>query len=214
MNECDLCPGGFFCPVSEDELQPTQPIECKSGNYCEYGRNNSNEEVPCPVGTFNPTFRSNDSLSCQPCPAGYYCDTEGIAELSSKSCPDGFYCPGSSGSIPGDINWSYNPIPCPEGYYGKEIRPGTVGLKAVEECTLCPAGYFCPNRAMNSTEQKNFKCESGAFCQEGSARNYTCPAGYYCPGTTSKVCIFLFLISKLTASFDSASPISKIQTLK
>ena len=93
-NECDLCPGGKFCPVSEDESQPTQPRECRPGFYCEYGRNNSDEMVPCPVGTFNPSILANDSSSCQACPPGYYCDTVGIAELSSKSCPEGYYCPG------------------------------------------------------------------------------------------------------------------------
>ena len=46
-----------------------------------------------------------DLRDCLPCPEGYYCGTEGMADYGSSPCPPGFYCP--------EATWS--PIPCPPG---------------------------------------------------------------------------------------------------
>lgn len=61
INECDLCPGGSYCEENEDPTIATQQKACEIGHFCEYGRANSFESVPCPVGTFNPEIGSIDS---------------------------------------------------------------------------------------------------------------------------------------------------------
>lgn len=45
----------------------------------------------------------------------------------------------------------------------------------VEDCGLCPAGYYCP--AAGTTTPTI--CPTGKFCPEGSRRYSDCPLGTY-----------------------------------
>jgi len=136
------CPGGFYCPVKS-----IVPVKCENGFYCPPG---SPAAIPCPSGTmgsnnyFNDdiktgcttcppgsySLRSDDSPSvCIPCPAGYVC----VYNTSSATprdpdkdggyeCPKGFYCP----------EGSYEPTPCPQGYFNKDMRS-----KNITDCHPC-----------------------------------------------------------------------------
>ena len=49
------------------------------------------EEISCPVGTINRNTGAPNISSCEPCPAGYYCQ-EGVYTESGQ-CDEGYYCP-------------------------------------------------------------------------------------------------------------------------
>ena len=75
---------------------------------------------------------------------------------------------------------------CPRGTYG-----ASVDLAAVDDCTDCPGGYYCP---MEGQVAYSLMCDAGYYC---SGKSYTpqpdpddviekelgglCPAGSYCP---------------------------------
>ena len=73
----------------------------------------------------------------------------GYNTTTPLTCKSGHYCPAGI------------PIPCPKGTYDV-----FGGLKAVLECSDCPAGKYCPGLA-------------------NTAANLTCAAGWYCEGGAS-----------------------------
>ena len=46
---------------------------------------------PCQIGTFNNMTGLNQSSDCQPCLAGYYCETAGL-NYPTGQCSAGFFC--------------------------------------------------------------------------------------------------------------------------
>ena len=95
--------------------------------------NDGVDAVMCSSGSFS----SADKLSCELCPAGHYCPTDGLAapilcvngtyqnetgETSCLQCPAGKLCQPVS-STPSD---------CPNGTYSS---------LGVAECLACPSGY-------------------------------------------------------------------------
>lgn len=65
-------------------------------------------------------------------------------------CPQAHYCP--LGSV--------LPLPCPAGTYNN--------LTGQFECSLCHAGYYCPESTSNYTK---FPCPPGFYCPDGIAYN-------------------------------------------
>ena len=66
--------------------------------------------------------------------------------MKAHLCPEGYYCPLGTGakSAEGDITgetFEHIPIPCPEGSFGS-----VQGLAIVEQCSPCPAGFYCPTQ--------------------------------------------------------------------
>ena len=57
-------------------------------------------------------------MDCDPCPTGYWCLEEGMADYEISPCPVGFYCP--------EATWE--PVTCPPGYLQvrMEILVGTL----------------------------------------------------------------------------------------
>ena len=96
--ECQVCPGGSICAENSTVAEP-----CWRGWYCKV----ENTPKPCPNGTYNDLKSADDLAWCLPCPGGYYCDEEGIANYTTKPCPLGYYC----------INATTEPEPCPPGTY-------------------------------------------------------------------------------------------------
>lgn len=72
--------------------------------------------------------------------------------MKAHLCPEGYYCPLGTGakSAEGDITgetFEHIPIPCPEGSFGS-----VQGLAIVEQCSPCPAGFYCPTQGKESTD--------------------------------------------------------------
>ncbi|XP_053503641.1 sushi, von Willebrand factor type A, EGF and pentraxin domain-containing protein 1-like [Ictalurus furcatus] len=64
------------------------------------------------------------------------------------------------------------PFSCPAGTY--------TNLTGQIKCTLCHAGYYCPESTSNYTK---FPCPPGFYCPDGTrhATQFPCPRGYYNP---------------------------------
>ncbi|CAG5113265.1 Oidioi.mRNA.OKI2018_I69.chr2.g7385.t1.cds [Oikopleura dioica] len=190
INECDLCPGGSYCDEAET---PTVAKPCNPGHYCLYGRDDSDEQEECPLGTYNPFPGGVDLSSCLSCPPGSYCNETGIGNINQQkfACPEGFFCPGGQGGqpYPNDTDTLNEPIPCPLGTYGPLLS--LRGLEAQDDCEPCPKGFYCPEPGMSDpseeAEVQEFKCQPGTYCPEGSSQNYTCPAGFFCENASEKV---------------------------
>lgn len=116
-----------------------------------------------------------------------------------KPCPRGSFCSGGTR------------FPCPAGYFGNET-----GLSSPSCTASCPAGFYCPQGAVepvpctdagffcpaksgapskvsqgyysNPSRSMQAICPPGSFCQEGV--EYLCPAGYYgsSPGLSTMDC--------------------------
>ena len=67
-------------------------------------------------------------------------------------CPEGYYCPLGTGAKSAEGNstgetFEHVPIPCPEGSFGS-----VQGLAIVEQCSPCPAGFYCPTPGKESKD--------------------------------------------------------------
>ena len=128
-SNCSECPEGFICTNS------TIPIPCNPGFYCPYGV----DMTPCPRGTFSNVTGAKDSTVCTACTPGYWCFEEATANPLQNPCPVGHYCPlGTGGNS--SANFSIEPVPCPAGTYRDQV-----GGASLSDCSLCPAGFYCPN---------------------------------------------------------------------
>ena len=116
QTECQLCPGGSICPDNSTRAEP-----CWAGWYCKM----SEPAQPCPNATYNADTGASDISWCLPCPGGYYCDEEGIANYTTKPCPLGFYC----------VNGTTAPEPCPPGTYRLVQRLQLEAFKKKKEKT-------------------------------------------------------------------------------
>ena len=143
------------------------PQPCQPGYYCPY--NDTRQE--CPIQTYRSEEGGMNLTDCYPCPAGYFCNTEAMADYEHNPCAPGFYCPEAT----------YSPIPCPPGTYRAEEGAGNY-----TDCHLCLAGYYCPdtNATINGTQ-----CDEGYFCPDGSQNQTICQPGYYCNmSMTQQIC--------------------------
>lgn len=189
---CGPCPPGFTCA----DGNPI-PIPCEAGHFCP----GAGQQIACPRRSYNPVTESSNVTACLPCPAGFFCDDEGIADISLWSCPPGFFCPeqtsqpvqclaGSFRDTPG-AGFAEECPPCTAGSYCPtgsvspvSCRGGTTCPPGATNETVCPAGYFCPPPASTNITAP-IPCPAGSFCPEGSASPTTCPLGTCCPALLS-----------------------------
>ncbi|CAH1789583.1 unnamed protein product [Owenia fusiformis] len=152
-HECTICPPGRICPENATISEP-----CLPGYYCP----GAGVITACPRRTYNEMSGGMNLTDCLPCPAGYFCDWEAMANYSISPCPPGWYCTEATDA----------PDPCPPGTYRGEEAAGSIA-----ECHTCPAGYYCPetNATLEGTQ-----CDEGYFCPPGSQNQTICQAGYYC----------------------------------
>eukprot|EP00163_Fabomonas_tropica_P011852 TRINITY_DN227_c0_g2_i1.p1 TRINITY_DN227_c0_g2~~TRINITY_DN227_c0_g2_i1.p1 ORF type:complete len:7500 (+),score=2428.07 TRINITY_DN227_c0_g2_i1:177-22676(+) len=154
--DCTLCPAGFKC-------FDNNAVACTKGEYCPFGQT----PAFCPKGTYGPTVRATAVEDCLTCPAGYNCNATGLGDYKDLFCPLGFYCPGDRAQP--------DPVPCKPGTF--RASNAVLG-KAQSDCSVCPAGTFCP------CTTKDF-CPSDPLgvkvCQIGAVTSKQCPGGYYCP---------------------------------
>lgn len=201
---CQSCPAGLYC--SEEGLSNyNAQSKCAAGYLCTGGsdtpypvetanRSNNNRKCPlgyscsqsattpsiCTTGTFQNSYGSS---SCKSCPPGYYCNTNGLSDLSSRLCSAGYICYGGattstpSDGTTGDV--------CP---IGSKCEAGSAKALAWEDgkktttttnsvCNPCTAGTYC----IASVE---YDCPTRRYCPAGSVRGVLCDAGTYNDAST------------------------------
>eukprot|EP00928_Gymnodinium_smaydae_P046259 TRINITY_DN30816_c0_g1_i1.p1 TRINITY_DN30816_c0_g1~~TRINITY_DN30816_c0_g1_i1.p1 ORF type:complete len:525 (+),score=93.37 TRINITY_DN30816_c0_g1_i1:158-1732(+) len=152
---CKLCPAGTYVDSYASE-SVADCMECPAGHFCPEG---SPEPIPCVPGLYTRNEGMRDSAACLACPLGHYCPRGTVV-----------------------------PLPCPAGDYGNAtgIRglgeyPGTYGFPGVvigDECTPCPASFFCPERSVLPTS-----CPPGTtsgMLAEKELDCADCPVGQRC----------------------------------
>ncbi len=92
----------------------------------------------------------------------------GTADYSQNPCPVGHYC--QQGIL--------MPEECPAGTYRNATTAGNI-----TDCTLCPAGNYCPLNASTAFKQ----CNNGTFCPNGTILPRFCLAGFYCPEAQQQI---------------------------
>lgn len=181
LTDCQPCTKGYYC---EELGQITVTGPCIPGYYC-LEASTVNNSIICPIGKYCPlathtpincpngTWSNATNLKaesdCTPCPAGYYCQQNGLIEPEGL-CREGYYCPISS-NVP-------NPIVCPIGLHCPKGSPepksclsgfytNTTGMSV---CVDCPPGYYClPENVTAVNPVPGY---------------HDCPMGYYCPNNT------------------------------
>lgn len=138
---------------------------CPVGHYCVQG----SHPKPCPRLTYRDIEWGKNLSDCLTCPAGFWCNKEGISNFTVNLCPVGKYCPSAQ-----------EPVWCPAGR--RRVIPGAA---TPDHCTPCPAGFYCP---FGSSNYSGIPCEAGTYCKnnltDGAASEKKCPGGYYCPAQT------------------------------
>ncbi|KAM6987470.1 uncharacterized protein LKV04_010315 [Tautogolabrus adspersus] len=167
-----VCDTGYYCSGGAVSSRPSDGVTgdiCPLGHYCPMG---SLSPVLCPDGTHSNTTGAE---ACEDCPSGTYClSGEGV-----QPCPAGHYCLG--GGVEGIL-------PCPPGTYSPHL-----GLNQVEQCLICPAGFFCEDWGLF---EPTGPCQAGYYCIAGvnfqnpdgnfsTGVGGACPKGRYCPEGTS-----------------------------
>ena len=144
---------------------------------------------PCPPGKF-----TNDTINCYSCPSNSYCQ-DGVL----NQCPQYSTSPAESSLITqcacqSESGLDNGECMCRIGY----VR-GLPG--AVDQCTPCPAGSWCPEQTTVRSCTDNavslpgsFKADNCSLCADGWLKNgplscRRCLSGYACPNlNTEYVC--------------------------
>ena len=205
----DDCDAKHYCGGGADRTSPSgstgavQP--CGYGYYCELG---SPAQLPCPIGTYDPSA-SQPLDQCSTCLEGNYC--EGTIATNSKNpqgvmniCPQGATC--AAGSLypllcePGTYNDQYqqagNCSSCTENHF----CPG-IGQQVVNDNQVCSPGFYCDQGKSTPTPTDGY-CDEGEFCTgdaspescfegsigtaqwlESSTDCTQCPGGHFCDAT-------------------------------
>ena len=219
ISQCTPCTPGLYCPVlgleapvgpcsagyfcSEGAIMPNPSSQlygshCPSGHFCPEG---SAFPQLCPSGTFQPSTHTQNESQCLPCTPGYFCEENGLSDISGP-CSPGFFCleyatsPSPLDNNTGNIcpvghhcpNATVFPLQCDEGTYANttsssqcaECPPGYFCLVQTVEPELCPAGFYCPNR----TGFNYLSCPRGTFSPHRGLRSEVqctpCTGGNYC----------------------------------
>lgn len=163
LNCCQLCRAGMAC----SEIALTQPNElCAAGYYCPAGSYKANDpDHACPAGTYTHFHNLTSPRECTICPPGEVCP-EGTGGIQSPmlKCAPGHFCPNGT-----QFATQY---PCAAGSYSNATN-----LQRQEDCTLCPAGYYC----VGGESAPTAPCSRGHYCPEGTktATEFPCYAGTY-----------------------------------
>lgn len=128
------CQSGYFCLQGSTSSAPVSSAEggkCPAGHYCPAGAS-----VPsaCNVGTFASTIGNQNATACLPCLAGFYCNTSGLAMVTSM-CTATYYCPTGT-TVPTLLcptgntcpQGSVQPLPCSPGTFQVIERVPSVQL--------------------------------------------------------------------------------------
>eukprot|EP01022_Parablepharisma_sp_SALTPOND_P011564 TRINITY_DN1484_c0_g1_i1.p1 TRINITY_DN1484_c0_g1~~TRINITY_DN1484_c0_g1_i1.p1 ORF type:complete len:805 (+),score=10.50 TRINITY_DN1484_c0_g1_i1:2730-5144(+) len=151
MDECIICPAGFYCPLGEPDPIPAPVVILLS-----FTRNQ---------GHYNPWMGMSSVEAMLKCPQSYPCTVTGLSMYKGPPCALGYYCPAGTSSP--------TQFACPAGTYSNSHY-------AVSEydCLPCPRGYACDSKSTQETLQP---CDPGHYCPRGTptTTTYPCPAGTY-----------------------------------
>ncbi|KAI0228985.1 hypothetical protein LSAT2_020568 [Lamellibrachia satsuma] len=191
--DCIQCTRGFYCDVL-GLTEPTGP--CSPGFYCHEG-SPSDTQIICPQGNYCPlathtpyrcpnrtwsnATRLASSAECTPCPAGWYCQQNGLT-MPEGLCQQGYYCPEGS-ELP-------NSVVCPIGLHCPEGSAEPLSCQSgnftnrtgMWECEICPDRFFClPENVTAGDPQSGYHdCPPGYYCPSGTGLNWLpCPKGTY-----------------------------------
>ena len=129
-NYTEECDPGYFCPNGSSRAKM---YECTEGNYCPKG---SPSPEKCLKGTFSNQKKLVKPTDCNPCTAGFYCDSEGLTEVAG-ACKQGYYCPeGSDAENKEDCLIGMH---CPNGKIPFSTLPS---LFKRFHITVCVAKYY------------------------------------------------------------------------
>lgn len=154
------CWPGHFCTSQARVPDPVGDGTgglCPAGHFCPPG---SPEPQPCPSGTFLPQSGMGFRNSCLSCPAGKFCQGEGLAAVS------GVYCTPPTSFFLSQF-----------GYFLCFLLPNLT-LKLFSLAGPCQAGYFCDP---GSTQPDHRHCPAGFYCPEGSESPVPCSPGSFSP---------------------------------
>ena len=150
--DCYACPAGSYCPGRSGE-----PRTCPVGHWC--GEGQSSPTI-CPAGTYQPTEGSDSADDCLTCPAGSFCDSDGMSAF--VLCTNGTYQP-----LQGAINGTEKCLTCPIAAYCPLGSPAYVP---------CPMGTYGPLPA-GENPGACVTCPAGSYCNAEVSEPTPCPAG-------------------------------------
>ena len=202
LTEDLLCTAGYCCPKGTGKPEN----KCDIGYYCPTGSASCNADEhkctglqSCPVGTVEPTnclsgYYVKEDGTCETCPKGYYCPTEGANAGKKVECDwwqscdqEGLISPNScrAGQYPSRNSWGRctdcdKGYMCPNGKESKKCAKGTYQDETGQsECKSCPAGAKCSKEGLTAPE---YCTDSSYQDNEGQTSCKTCSAGSYTSG--------------------------------
>ena len=116
MSSCTPCEAGYYCLANTTDYNDNP---CPAGYFCPEGTEYSTQH-PCQPGTYNGLETRTLAADCIACPAGEYCESQGLASPTGN-CSEGWYCSGGSDNA---TTMTYGGE-CQPGYYcpeGKHIQ--------------------------------------------------------------------------------------------
>ena len=175
---CTTCTAGYYCPFGSSTI--TSNI-CPVGYYCPAGTVYGTQ-FGCPPGTYNPSTGKTQLSDCLACPAGKYCETYGISDVSARLCAAGFYCSGSA----------IVSMPMTGSTYGGICQRGQFCPAGSSSPTTCTGGSYCSKSQLSAVSGS---CNAGHYCTSGAtvpspvaalfSFGDVCPKGNYCPAGSS-----------------------------
>lgn len=118
----DKCPPGSYCQRQDTSTKELVPVD-QEVNYgiVPDGINIALDDNFCPKGGFGPLLAASSEENCNPCSAGYACDTKGLSQPLTK-CEAGYVCTiGATKSNPSFANETETKTDrCPKGSYCPE----------------------------------------------------------------------------------------------
>ncbi|MCR4881607.1 MAG: hypothetical protein K6A44_06625 [bacterium] len=161
---------GFYCP--EDGM--SKSIECPRGYVCpNYSPARDEKEYHddiFPDKDKKDEYLEGGLIDKVKCPAGYFCNEDGLIDVTDKDCPEGSYCP--EGSI--------DPTKCPVGTYNDK-KNGT----KVSDCNPCKAGTY--SNTEGAVTCKECDRTKGEYSKKGATTCSVCPEGTFL--SKDNVCI-------------------------
>jgi len=154
---------GFYCPSTTGI-----PISCPAGYYC--AGDPTNDHVPCPVNTFNPSV-GGASLAgaCQYCPK--FTVASSVGQTACSVCSEGTYYADNGGAGP---SFQGSCSACAAGSSSKanstacsSCLPGTYSNTLTQTCSTCRPGSYQDQPGADMC----IACPSGTYTYSTNANN-------------------------------------------
>ena len=167
-------------------LSADATTNCPAGHYCPPGTVEGSAPK-CPPGTWSDIEGLEWEYECKPCPAGNFCEEEGMT-TDGTLCPAGYYCP--ERSITGTKHR------CVDGTYrsttGAQCQDSRIVAACTESCDNCPPGKYCDDSIPADGSDPGIitprDCPAGHYCLAGTKyfNQYPCDNGTYSASTENE----------------------------